>query len=75
MSRIAIIASLLGLSTLWSLARGSVNAVNATPAMETVATRTASLLPDLSAGPGGTLVIVILTVAAVIVIRRFGALE
>ncbi len=56
------------------LRAAELDAVNAAP-VTAAATRVAGIGLDVTGGAEGTLVIVVLTVLAVVLIRRFGALE
>lgn len=69
LSIITAIATFAGSS--WA---GEFDAVNAAP-VTAAATRVAGIGLDITGGAEGTLAIVVLTVLAVVLIRRFGALE
>jgi hypothetical protein len=75
MLRVIVLSILTAIATfvapLWA---AELDAVNAAPATA-VATRVAGIGLDVTGGAEGTLVIVVLTVLAVVLIRRFGALE
>ena len=75
MLRVIVLSILTAIATfaapLWA---GELDAVNAAPATA-VATRVAGIGLDVTGGAEGTLAIVALTVFAVVLIRRFGALE
>ncbi len=75
MLRLFVFSILSAIATLAVPARAAeLDAVNAAP-LSAAATRVAGIGLDVTGGAEGTLVIVVLTVLAVVLIRRFGALE
>jgi hypothetical protein len=75
MLRSLVLTILCAIATLAAPAWASeLDAVNAAP-LSAAATRVAGIGWDVTGGAEGTLVIVVLTVLAVVLIRRFGALE